>query len=77
MLRIHMDNCCFNRPFDGQGLLKVRLETQAKLGIQQSVLDGRLELAWSFVMEYENDENPFADRRNQIEKWRGLSLTLI
>ena len=30
-MRVYLDNCCYNRPFDDQGQLKVLLETLAKL----------------------------------------------
>ena len=73
-MRVYLDNCCFNRPYDEQTLLKVRLETQSKMSIQQSVLDGKLELIWSFILEYENDQNPFIERRKQIETWQNLSV---
>ena len=33
-MRVYLDNCCYNRPFDDQSQLKVRLETEAKLAIQ-------------------------------------------
>jgi len=33
-MRIYLDNCCYNRPFDDQNQLSVRLETEAKLAIQ-------------------------------------------
>ena len=29
-MRVYLDNCCYNRPFDDQSQLKVRLETEAK-----------------------------------------------
>ena len=29
-MRVYLDNCCYNRPFDEQTQLKVRLETEAK-----------------------------------------------
>ena len=32
-LKLYLDNCCFNRPFDDQSQLLVRLETEAKLFI--------------------------------------------
>jgi len=31
--RLYLDNCCFNRPFDNQKQLKIKLETEAKLFI--------------------------------------------
>ena len=33
-MRVYLDNCCYNRPFDEQTQLKVRLETEAKLRVQ-------------------------------------------
>ena len=33
-MRVYLDNCCYNRPFDDQSQLKVRLETEAKLFVQ-------------------------------------------
>jgi len=29
-LKIYLDNCCYNRPYDDQSQLKVSLEAQAK-----------------------------------------------
>jgi hypothetical protein len=34
-MKIYLDNCCFNRPFDDQNDIVVRLEMEAKLFIQQ------------------------------------------
>jgi predicted nucleic acid-binding protein len=44
------------------------------MNIQQWILDGKLELAWSFILEYENDQNPFIERRWQIEKWQNIAV---
>jgi hypothetical protein len=35
--KIYLDVCTFNRPFDEQAQMKIRLETEAKLYIQASV----------------------------------------
>lgn len=35
VMRLYLDNCCFNRPFDIQTQLKIYLETQAKLAVQK------------------------------------------
>ena len=37
-LRVYLDNCCFNRPFDNQLQPRIRFETQAKLHIQKNDL---------------------------------------
>jgi hypothetical protein len=41
-MRVYLDNCCYNRPFDEQAQLRVVLETLAKLNIQQQMRDGVL-----------------------------------
>ncbi len=70
-MRVYLDNCSFNRPFDDQTQPRIRLETEAKLCIQSSVQAGTLELAWSYVLDFENTANPFDDRRTAIERWKG------
>ena len=32
-IRVYLDNCCYNRPFDEQTQLRVRHETEAKMEI--------------------------------------------
>lgn len=70
-----MDNCCFNRPFDDQSNLINRIETEAKLFIQELVKRKEIELAWSFVLDYENSDNPFAERRVRIQAWKQLAAS--
>ncbi len=67
------DNCCFNRPFDDQSQLRILLETEAKLNIQENIRSGIFTLIWSYVLDYENSKNPFRERKEQIEKWRAYS----
>ena len=69
-MKIYLDNCCFNRPFDDQSQLRVRLESEAKLKIQEDIRAGSYELVWSYILDYENNKNPFEERKNQISNWR-------
>jgi predicted nucleic acid-binding protein len=77
MIRIYLDNCCFNRPFDDQSSIRVKLETDAKLYIQLMVRTGKLELAWSYIIDFENNANPFDERKNTIENWRSMAVVDI
>jgi predicted nucleic acid-binding protein len=72
-LRLYLDSCTFNRPFDDQNQLKIKLETEAKLFIQQSILNNEHELVWSYILEYENNQNKFDDRRNAIYDWKNIA----
>ena len=72
-MRIYQDNCCFNRPFDNQNQLKIHLETQAKLYIQAQIKQGIYDLVWSYILEYENQMNPFEERKESIIKWKNIA----
>ena len=67
---IYLDNCCFNRPFDDQKQIRIRIETEAKLLIQGEILTGKLLLAWSYILDYENAANPFTERKETIALWK-------
>ena len=73
-MRIYLDNCCFNRPFDEQVSAVIRLETDAKLHIQELIRSGELELCWSFVLDYENAANPFGEVRDRIGTWKHFAI---
>jgi predicted nucleic acid-binding protein len=53
--------------------LAIRLETLAKLFIQTLVFDGKIELAWSYILEYENSLNSNIQKMKSILKWKELS----
>ena len=72
-MKIYLDNYCFNRPFDDQSQLRIRLESEAKLQIQEDIRLGTYKLVWSYILDYENSKNPFRERREQIAKWRAYS----
>jgi len=41
---LHLDNCCFNRPYDDQTILSIFLETEAILFIQDLIRDEKLKI---------------------------------
>ena len=73
MIKIYLDNCCYNRPFDNQNQMKIFMESQAKLYIQSQIRDEVYELVWSYVLEYENAKNPYIDKREAIAPWRNIA----
>lgn len=74
MMRVYLDNCCFNRPFDDQESQTIFLESEAKLMIQDLIREKKLELVWSFILEYENDANPDDEVMEKISKWKDLAV---
>jgi len=77
MLKIYMDNCCYNRPYDDQTQLKVSLQTQAKLQIQKEALIGECELVWSYLLDFENSANPYEFKRNAIQEWEHVAKEMV
>ena len=72
-MRLYIDLNCFNRPFDDQNQERIRLETEALLGILTRVAEGKDILLWSWVLSFENDKHPKPDRRDEIAVWEGRS----
>ncbi len=69
-MRVYLDNCMFNRPYDDQGQILILLESEAKLKIQEGIRAGVYELVWSYILDYENSKNPCIERREHIAQWR-------
>ena len=67
----------FNRPFDEQSHIRIRIETEAKLAIQEEIRRGTYQLIWSYIFDYENSKNPFRERQEQIMKWKKYAITDI
>ena len=76
-MRVYLDNCCFNRPFDDQSQARIRLEAEAKLEIQERIKDKRIELAWSYILDYENQANPFEERCDVIARWKAAAAANV
>jgi len=76
-LKLYLDNCCFNRPFDDQSQLLVRMETEAKLFIQRQIKEEKAEIVWSAILDLEIKRNPYRSRREASDVFRRLSQTIV
>ena len=76
-MRVYLDNCCYNRPFDNQAQVKVFLETVAKLSIQQKMRTGEVEYVWSSVLDFEIRKNKFVDRASRILPWANCAAANV
>ena len=68
-MRVYLDNCCYNRPYDNQAQVRISLESQAKLHVQDLIREEKLELASSYTLTYENSRNPYEIRRRAIQQF--------
>jgi predicted nucleic acid-binding protein len=68
-IRVYLDNCAYNRPFDDQTQIKIALETEAKRHIQMLITEKIIDLVYSYVNRFENDKNPHSSNRKSIDKF--------
>ena len=76
-MKIYLDSCCLNRPFDDQSQLRIRLESEAKLKIQEEVRTGNIEMVWSYVLDFENAHNPYQERQEQFHTFKYYAISDI
>jgi len=65
-MRIYLDVCCLNRPFDDQTQERVRLESEAVLTILNLCRAGEWQLIGSEAIDFEVLRIPDDDQRNRV-----------
>ena len=80
---MYLDTSVYNRPFDDQDQIRIKLETEAFLSIIDRAVKGGIEIIGSSVVSYENSRNPFVERRERVtsylsiaSKWLRLSKSI-
>jgi predicted nucleic acid-binding protein len=65
-MRIYLDVCCSNRPFDDQDDDKIRLESEAVKAIIKKAIKGDVVIVGSDVVDYEIDNMSNLDRKDAV-----------
>jgi predicted nucleic acid-binding protein len=68
MQKIYLDMNIYNRPYDDQTQVRIKLETIAIFEILHAMKSGHIHVLWSFILEYENSLNPYNDIRAEAEQ---------
>jgi len=70
-MKIYLDTCSLNRPFDDQSQERIRLETEAVMILLARL--SRREWTWlgSQALEIEIDRAPDADQRSRLQRIAG------
>jgi hypothetical protein len=76
-LKVYLDMCVYNRPFDDQSDLRVKLETVACEIIFDCLQKGEMDMVWSFMLEFENEVNPFTERKQEIALLSNLAKHIV
>ncbi|MDD4562045.1 MAG: PIN domain-containing protein [Syntrophomonadaceae bacterium] len=76
-MKIYFDMNIYNRVFDDQTQMRIRFESMAIDILFELVEKGDYELVWSFILEYENNRNPFIERKPYIRQISTLCKAIV
>ncbi len=73
MIKVYLDNCVYNRPFDDQSNERVFIEARAFYIILKWTEEGKIMTISSDALEYENSITFNPDRRMRIKTYLALA----
>ena len=76
-MKLYLDMCVYNRPFDDQSQPRIMLESQIFIMLLSMISEGRFDLINSFALEYENSKNPNIENILKISDLLGYSTDYI
>ena len=76
-MKIYLDLCVYNRPFDDQHQLRIVVETLEFIFLLGKVIDGEIVTINSFVLEDENSKNPSVDRKAKIADFLEIATEYV
>lgn len=76
-MRIYLDTCCLNRPFDDQTQPRVRLESEAILAILRAVISGELDWVASTALLAEIQAGRNQERRVRLRAMTEFCLEIV
>ena len=76
-MKLYLDVCCLNRPFDDQSQTRVRLEAEAVLSILEMAQSHELEIVGSDIIDDELSEMPDKERREKVALLLALASSQI
>jgi predicted nucleic acid-binding protein len=65
-LKLYLDLCVYNRPFDFQGYDRIALESNAFIYLLEKIENENYSLVVSDALFYENNKNPNDQKKKQI-----------
>lgn len=76
-MKIYLDNCCYNRPFDDQTQERIHLESEAILAVLQRGQSGIYKIVGSDVLELEMERMHDVVKKQQVKDLYKVSDTHI
>ena len=76
-MKIYLDTCAMNRIFDDQSDIRILLESYSMITIIKLIENNSIDLITSDILVYENDRNPYIDRKTFVNKLAEFSFVTI
>lgn len=76
-MKLYLDLCIYNRPFDYQGQERIALETSAFIYVLEMIEKGAYTLVVSEALVYENSKNPDEQRKIRVASYFHLAQEFI
>ena len=72
-MKLYLDNCCYNRPFDDQTQDRIHLESEAVLAILKACENGSIQILSSPIVRMEIDKYSNGDKREKVRALYSLA----
>lgn len=76
-MRVYLDVCCLNRPFDDQTQDRIRLESEAVLLVIGHFSDKDWQWISSDAVAIEVEQNPDGERRHRVQRLASSALAIV
>jgi predicted nucleic acid-binding protein len=76
-MKVYLDACCLNRPFDNQSQPRVRLEAEAISLILEKLNQGEWEWVGSEILLHELGQNPDLEHQQQALAFATLAQQVV
>lgn len=76
-MKVYLDACCLNRPFDNQSQPRVRLEAEAISLILEKLHQSEWEWVGSEILLHEVGQNPDLETRQRVLSFASLAHQVI
>jgi predicted nucleic acid-binding protein len=76
-MKIYLDVCCLNRPFDNQSDERIHLESEAIISILSYCQSGEWQLIGSSVIDFEISLTPDKERKRNVSILSSIAKEII
>ena len=74
-MRIYLDNCCYNRPYDDQTQEKIHMEGEAILAIIDKCILNDDEIIGSPVIDFEIEQISDVEKKEKVKSFYAKAIT--